>query len=79
MNSDFKLFPITTHAEGIWMEPGKACKYWRNGKGISAKRLMNIIYSGALHGKVKRDHTGWYVLVPFHAIEQKEKQPLKAA
>ena len=60
-----KIIPLY---DGVWMEPAKACRYFKHGKGITYKTLMNKIYSGKMRNWVKYTPQGWLVFVSFEAI-----------
>lgn len=68
-----KLTPLKDLTEGIWMAPETARHYFRNGKGIALGTLKNKIGRGELMGRVKWDHTGWYVWVSNDAIKNKQE------
>lgn len=77
-NETALVIPFNKQLGGAWLRPSVARKYFNNGRGITEATLMNKIYSGQLLGKVKHDHTGWYVWVSEEAINT-GFQPLKAA
>ena len=72
-----KIIHMNPLPNGIWMHPSQACRYFKNGRGINEKTLMNKIYAGKLGRYAKYTPQGWIVLVVFEVIEQ--YQPLKAA
>jgi hypothetical protein len=79
MNTNLKgqLIPIKTPENGRWVSPDVAATYFKKGKGITKKRMMNRIYAGMHNGFVKRDHLGnWWVFIP---DTYSSYHPLKAA
>lgn len=68
-NNKSKLLPMLPTVEGVWLSPEQACKYFKNGKGISIGTLMNKIYSGKLNGFIKHDHLGWRIFIPTYHLK----------
>lgn len=71
-NEKSKLIPIKELVNGMWLTPEAARHYFRNGRGITLGTMMNKIRGKKLLGRVKHDHTGWYVWVSNEAIENKK-------
>lgn len=60
-----QLVPIKIPENGRWVSTETAAKLFKNGKGITHKRMMNRIYEGKHNGFVKKDHLGnWWVFIP---------------
>ena len=63
-----RLFPIREPHGGKWLKPEVACRFFKNGKGIRFKSLMNKLYAGKLGMYQKNYHTGFYVWVSDEAL-----------
>ena len=58
---------------GVWLPPQQACKYFRYGRGIQEKTLMNKIYAGELKKHVKWTPAGWLIFINNEMLEQQNK------